>query len=265
MTSRFFTVCRLRSLPFVFSLLSVLSGLAELSAAGAAERQTLLLLGQGPDGHKAGTHEYMSGVRLLSKWLAEQPNLDVEVVQADGDWKGGPELIRQADAVVLFVSEGAKWIQTDPRRFSALTELAERGGGFTGIHWGIGTRPAEYIDGCLRLIGGCHGGPDRKYTVVESAVQIASPRHPVTAGLSEFSIREEFYYRVKFHQPAEQITPLLRVKIDGRDETVAWAWQRKDKGRSVGFTGGHFHENWSRQEYRRLLTQAVLWTLNRAP
>ena len=53
----------------------------------------------------------------------------------------------------------------------------------------------------------------------------------------------------------------LQTQIDGESHTVAWAWQRGDGGRSFGFSGGHFHENWSRAEYRRLMTQAVLWSL----
>ena len=55
--------------------------------------------------------------------------------------------------------------------------------------------------------------------------------------------------------------PILQTKIDGKNETVAWAWQRADGGRAFGFSGGHFHSNWARIEYRRLMSQAVLWTL----
>jgi hypothetical protein len=54
---------------------------------------------------------------------------------------------------------------------------------------------------------------------------------------------------------------LLTVPIDGRREMVCWAWQRPDGGRSFGFSGLHFHENWARIEYRRLVVQGVLWTL----
>jgi hypothetical protein len=42
---------------------------------------------------------------------------------------------------------------------------------------------------------------------------------------------------------------------------VAWAWQRPDGGRSFGFTGLHFHDNWQLSEYRRLVVQGVLWSL----
>jgi hypothetical protein len=57
------------------------------------------------------------------------------------------------------------------------------------------------------------------------------------------------------------VKPLLRVPIDGKDQTVAWAWERPDGGRSFGFSGLHFHDNWKLPEYRRLVAQGVLWTL----
>jgi hypothetical protein len=39
------------------------------------------------------------------------------------------------------------------------------------------------------------------------------------------------------------------------------ARQRPGGGRAFGFSGLHFHANWRRAEYRRLVTQGVLWTL----
>jgi hypothetical protein len=58
------------------------------------------------------------------------------------------------------------------------------------------------------------------------------------------------------------LTPILQADIDGAKHTVSWAWQRPDGGRSFGFSGLHFHDNWQKPEYRRLVTQAVLWTLD---
>ena len=49
--------------------------------------------------------------------------------------------------------------------------------------------------------------------------------------------------------------PILRAPIDGTAETVAWAWERPDGGRSFGFSGLHFHDHWKRPEYRRLVAQ----------
>ena len=38
--------------------------------------------------------------------------------------------------------------------------------------------------------------------------------------------------------------------------------EREGGGRSFGFSGLHFHENWQIPEYRRLVAQGVLWTLD---
>jgi hypothetical protein len=41
----------------------------------------------------------------------------------------------------------------------------------------------------------------------------------------------------------------------------AGPWDRPDGGRSFGYVGLHFHANWQRAEYQRLVTQAILWAL----
>lgn len=124
-------------------------------------------------------------------------------------------------------------------------------------------RDAAHIDGFLKLFGGCHGGPDRKFIVVEKAdFQIATPSHPIATAVKPFRVpREEFYYQLKWVKPNEGLTPIVRVPIEGKIETVCWAWQRPDGGRSFGFSGLHFHDNWRHEQYRRLIAQAALWSL----
>ena len=70
------------------------------------------------------------------------------------------------------------------------------------------------------------------------------------------------YYRLDLIDPSPAFHPLLTTVIDGKEETIGWAWERPDGGRSFGYVGLHFHDNWSRAEYRRLVTQAILWTLD---
>ncbi|MFO0879378.1 MAG: ThuA domain-containing protein [Gemmataceae bacterium] len=221
----------------------------------SAAPKKLLLIGQGPDGHPPQTHEYMAGLRVLAACLARVPGLQVTTVQADGRWTEGPELIDRADGVVLFASEGAAWIGKDRARLEAFRRLAKRGGGRVTLHWAMGTREAGPIADYLALFGGCHGGPDRKYKVLTTKVAVKP--HPVTAGLTGFTIKDEFYYRLKF--PTPQPASLLEVDIDGETQTVAWA--AEGQGRTFGFSGLHFHANWSRAEYRRLVAQGTLWTL----
>ncbi len=228
----------------------------------AAPKKTVLLVGSGPDGHPPRTHEYRAGLKVLHKCLQGVPNLEVQVVEAIEPWREGPELMQRVDGVVLFLSEGARWMQHDPKRLQALQKLAAQKGGLVVLHWGMGTKDAKYIDAAVKLLGGCHGGPDRKYAVVETSLSLANPTHPITNGIQPFKIKDEFYYRLKFASPPARVTPLVQATIEGKEETVAWAWRRPDGGRSFGFSGLHFHENWGREEYRRLVAQGVLWTLD---
>ncbi len=163
-----------------FSILALILMIAV--AAGtvrADEPKLVLLLGQGPDGHPFASHEYVSGLTIVKKCLDRVAGLHAEIVSADEPFRAGPELLDKADGVVLFLSEGAKWIQQDAERLAALERLAARGGALVGLHWGIGCRDARHIENYVKLLGACHGGPDRKYAVVTATTEIAAPRHPI--------------------------------------------------------------------------------------
>jgi type 1 glutamine amidotransferase len=249
----------------VFALSSTGAWGQEAPADAAKDKNSrpkrLLLLSQGPDGHPWSTHEYVAGAQILAKCLQPIEGLQTILVKADEPWKEGPELLDGADGVVVFLSEGARWVNQDRVRLQALQKLAERGGGLVCLHWGMGTREADNIEPFLKLFGGCHGGPDRQYKILDARTEIAAPKHPIVRGIGPVDVHEEFYYQLKFIKPDTGLTPLVQVPIDGQSHTVGWAWERPDGGRSFGFSGFHFHKNWEHVEYRRLAAQAVLWTL----
>ncbi len=254
----------------------LLTGQASRSFADKARPQRLLLIGQGPDGsHKPTTHEYFAGVNLLARLLREQSKLETIVVSADGDWRDGPQLLERADAAVLFVAEGAKWLSADAARLAAFRDFAKRGGGLGVLHWGTGTKTAEPIAPFVQLFGACHGGPDRKFKEFDQVLpQWTKTEHPILRGIAPFAapVRDEFYFALKqasktggvtLADSESAITPLLRIPAEDVSGTVAWSWERPDHGRSFGFTGLHFHDNWKHEPYRRLIAQATLWTLKR--
>jgi type 1 glutamine amidotransferase len=243
------------------SIAILTSFLAFASSSLAEGPKRLLLLGQGSDGHPPQTHEYLPGLKVLEKCLRPVDGLGVTVLRADEPWDKGPELLKSADGVVIFLAEGAQWLQADSKRQEAFSNLAKRGGGLVVLHWGMGTKDAKNIDGFLQLLGGCHGGPDRKFKVLEADAKVVDHKHPISTRLNDFRARDEFYYHLKFSKSKNSIQPILQVPIDGTLETVAWAWERPEGGRSFGFSGLHFHDNWRLPEYRRLVAQAVLWTL----
>lgn len=243
-----------RVLPFV-----LVFALLPLAATHAQTPRRVLLLGMKRD-HPQGRHEYMAGLRVLAKCLEKTPEIEAKIVEADEPWPDGPERLKAADAVVLYLGQGAKWIQADPQRTAAVRDLARRGGGIVALHSGIMSKDAKDIDLFRDLVGGCHGGPDRRYLVMDGDLQVVDRNHPIAQGVDNLRIHDEFYFKLKFTTQGN-LQPILQVPIEGNLETVAWAYERPDGGRSFGFSGMDPHANWRQPSYRRLAAQAVLWTL----
>jgi hypothetical protein len=200
----------------------------------------------------------MAGARVLADLLQPNRDLQVTVVNADEPWTDGPKLLDQADGLVMLVTQGAQWMQTEPERHAALKRLAARGGAIVALHWSVGAKEAKYIQGQLELLGGTRGGPQRKYLVLATELKRVVPEHPIFQGVGDIQVYDEMYYAL---DRVAGIQPLFTSRIDGKDEMVAWSWERSDGGRSFGFVGLHFHSNWQLPAYRRFVVQGVLWSL----
>src|ERR1700722_7162605 len=126
-----------------WSLLVLSCTLFLLPADAVQKKKRVLLLWQSPDGHPKDTHEYQLGQKILKRELDKFAAFDVDLVDADDPWKDGPKLLAKADGVVLFVSEGAKWMSANPERLAAFQAAAKRGVGLAVLHWGMGTKDAK--------------------------------------------------------------------------------------------------------------------------
>jgi hypothetical protein len=40
---------------------------------------------------------------------------------------------------------------------------------------------------------------------------------------------------------------------------MMWSVERPDGGRGFGFTGGHFHDNWGNNDFRKTILNAFAW------
>ncbi len=94
------------------------------------------------------------------------------------------------------------------------------------------------------------------------------PNHPITRGVTPFSIDDGYLWKLDFVPGRTGVTPLMSA-IGPTDTTtkpeesvVAWAYNREDGGRSFTFTGAHLHASLGQAGYRRLLTNAILWSGN---
>src|SRR5262249_52835185 len=152
----------------------------------AAAPKRLLIVGQGPDGHPPTTHEFMAGANVLAELVKPHKEILVTMIKADEPWSDGPKLIDAADGIAMFVTQGARWMQSDAARYTALKRLAARGGAIVAIHWSVGAKEAQYIQGQLDLLGGTRGGEQRKYKVLEAELKRVVPEHPILTGLKDF-------------------------------------------------------------------------------
>jgi len=247
------------SVPYRIWVAFLLGLVLAMNTSGAEARpRSLLIVGQSTDGHPATTHEFMAGARVVAELLKPYKDLRATVVKADEPWAEGPSLIDQADGIVMLVTQGAQWMQTEPKRHEALKRLAARGGAIVALHWSVGAKDAKYIQGQLDLLGGTRGGPQRKYLVLATELKRVVPEHPILTGIGDIKVYDEIYYAL---DRVPGIQPLFTAKIEGKDEMAAWSWERPAGGRSFGFVGLHFHSNWQLPEYRRFVVQGVLWSL----
>ena len=97
---------------------------------------------------------------------------------------------------------------------------------------------------------------------VEVHVTEAGRRHPITAGLDDFTITDEAY---GFLDEADDLEPLAVTHHGGRDHPLLWTRSRGD-GRVVTSLLGHGPESLAHPAHRTILRRAAAWLLgDRAP
>ncbi len=254
-----------------------------LVASPAAEaplkpKKLVLLAGKkshGPVGN--GIHDYGWSVQLLQAMFHNSNIKDrVKVEIHLNGWPRDPRTLEDADSI-LIVSDGRDGHLFEeaphlasPERVRFLDQQMKRGCGFATFHFST-FAPNQYAEQMLRWSGAFfqwETNGERKWyssiTTKEAAISLGTPEHPVSRGLTPFTMREEFYYNLRFKDddPATKpiwIVPSLGGRKD-RGNVVAWVREREDGGRGFGTTCGHFYDNWRHDNFRKMMLNALAWT-----
>ena len=207
--------------------------------------------------HPWATHMYRQGCELLAACLNNTSGVKA-VVSPDDDWPSDPAVLQGVDAIV-FYSRPAGDLLLDPRRRDKTTQLLDSGVGLTAIHWATGTTDDKYGPKYTKLLGGWFSFAHSGLKVDKRLLEQVKSDHPVCRGWKPYMLRDEFYLNLKFSDEAE---PVLKVNIDGVEQTVAWCLERPNSkgGRSFGTTLGHFHDNFAIDDFRRAIVNGILWT-----
>jgi type 1 glutamine amidotransferase len=235
-------------------------------------------------------HEFNAGVQLLAKCLSNVPSVKTEIVL--NGWPKDEKIFDGADAVVFYMDGGAKHeaVQEGRRRLDMIDGWTKKGVGIGCMHYGVEVVANQAGEEFKRWIGGhyenmfsCNPIWEPKFTSL--------PDHPITRDVKPFTANDEWYFNMRFitkdagNKPeiaeGEKFTPILvampsdavrdgpyvspkgpysHIQAEkGRAECMMWAVERPDGGRGFGFTGGHFHDNWANDDYRKTVLNALVW------
>lgn len=227
-----------------------------------------IILLAGEPSSKPGQHEYFADCALIFGWLKQNPGVWPVLART---WPTNESIFDNAKCIVVLMDGGAKHPLIEEARRKKLGELAEQGIGFAVFHQSVDL-PKEHADNAKAAIGGawladigCRGHWDMDLK--------PTGEHPVLRGVKPFTAKGDgWLYNLHFAEKGK-FTPLLvgpvpdksRTTSDakehiGRDEVIAWAYERENGGRAFCFTGIDLHKNWEIESQRKLVVNGVLWS-----
>ena len=253
----------------------------------AADKKIVLIAGR--PSHGPGEHEFRAGCLLLKSCLDQLKGVSSVVYSngwptklVDGKAIDDNSAFAGADAVFIYSDGGGGHPAIKPERIKVLDDLAKKGVGLGFGHYAVEVPTGAPGDAMLRWSGGFF---ETFWSVNPTWMAEFSklPAHPITSGVKPFSIRDEWYYHMRFVDNMKDVTPILTAvppdntrgkpgasdahggnpevqKHMGEPEHMMWALQRPDGERGFGFTGGHYHKNWAQDDFLKVVLNAILWT-----
>lgn len=232
----------------------------------------------GKDSHRRGDHEHKAGCHLLARLLNENRS-DIQAVVIENGWPADPSVLNDADAIVMY-SDGAERHMVLPH-LEEMDELVKKGVGLVAIHYATEVPKGKAAEYFSNWFGG-YFEPFYSVNPVFIPEFKAYPKHPIANGVKPIHLKDEWYYHLRFSE-GKNIIPILNTNPplstllpeetsvrgnnefvrkdlkDGKLQTVSWALERPDGGRSFGFTAGHYHVNWANDDFRKLMLNAIVW------
>jgi hypothetical protein len=248
-----------------------------LALAADAPKKKLLLLAGSPS-HGPGAHEFNAGVTLLKKSLDRVPGLTTD--HHKNGWPSTDKAFDGVSAIFLFADGGGGHPFLPKDRLRLIGDLMGRGVGLMCAHFAVEVPKDKGSKEFQAWIGG-HYEHQWSCNPIWTPEFKELPEHPITRGVEPFAVKDEWYFNMRFRPERKGVTPILSARppdavrdgpyvyprgpykhiqeAKGRSEAMMWAVERPDGGRGVGFTGGHFHENWKNDHFRKVVLNALLW------
>lgn len=260
-----------------------------VSPVSAAEPKKIVLVA-GKQSHPPRMHEFNAGVQLLAACLRDVDG--IEVKYALSGWPKDESIFEGADAVVFYMDGGGghEAVKEDGRRLKMIDQWVKDGVGIGCMHYGVEVVSEQAGEQFKRWIGGHYEHMFSCNPMWEPSFK-QFPDHPITRGVKPFQVKDEWYFNMRFvsdipgneggeHEGMKFMPILVASPSDdvrdgpyvypqgpyphivanpGRAEAMMWSVERVNGGRGFGFTGGHFHDNWGNDSFRKVVLNAFLW------
>ena len=270
----------------LFHTLTLLAALVLPLGVLAADKKIVLIAGK--PSHSPGAHEHRAGCLLFQKCLAGFPGVKVVVYdggwptkQVDGQAVDDDAALDDADAIVIYSDGSVKHPALIGERLAAIGRQVKRGAGFGAIHYAVEPTKekgqAEWLDwigGAFEIHWSVNPHWDGNFKQL--------PVHAVTRGVNPFTTNDEWYFNMRFRPGMKGVTPILtdvppastmsrkddahagnpavREQVANKTpQHVMWVAENANGSRGFGFTGGHFHASWQKDDQRKLVLNAIVW------
>lgn len=250
--------------------------LAFSSACAWAQPKQVLIIA-GPPSHGPGEHRFPAGAELLAEAL-NRSGAEVQATTSLG-WPDDAARVSGADLLVLY-SDGLG-AHVAKGRARELRARLDRGQPLAVLHFAL--EPPEDDPALAALFMDAIGGRFEAGWSVNPVWRLqATPEesHPASGGVGRFDIEDEIYFHLRLRPDVRPLlkglppmavvqqdgprsgNPAVRAALErGERQVVAWTVENAAGVRGFGFTGGHAHRFWYDTNQRRMVVNALLWTL----
>ena len=240
----------------------------------AKETKNILFIA-GNTNHRHGFHEFKAGSMLLADAL----NKSKLGINAKVHWYGWPEdesILDDVDAVIIYADKGGELEE----KHEILDKKVKAGMGIMFMHYGVHPTKEAGEKYFKNWIGGYF---DDEFSTNPSWIADISPKkgHAVARGVElPLKVYDELYFNMNFKEGCSDCYPLATAiptaenmirygsfkfwsqsAADqlGKEQALIWCHDSKTAGRGAGFVGGHYHNNWAVDNYRKLVLNTIAW------
>ncbi len=217
----------------------------------------------GKPSHGDDCHEWYKDAECVKQWFEGATNIEPPQIEIYHDgWPQDAAVLDNVDAVVFFADGREHHPLAVPGRIEKMRELAEKGKGIVFLHYSVDPPEGGYQD-LLDWMGGSYEVGVSQNPINVAKVTPVANGHPITRGCGGYVAEDEWYFDIHLRDNDANVVPILTGKLpprDPQDKVLSWAYTRPDGGRGFGFTGGHFHRNWSIGSFRKMVLNGILWT-----